>query len=84
MITHRMIRAGDLKQGMAVIIIRLPGRTIRSRVEMLQPIPPDLIKVAFSTGDIITFSTRSMLGWIAPRAAARRSSPRPQPRSASR
>jgi hypothetical protein len=71
MITHRMIPARDLEPGLATIVVALPGKTIRSRVAMVQ-LRDDVMQVAFASGDILTLSARAMVGRIdAHRAAAR-------------
>lgn len=71
MITHRMIPARDLEPGLATIVVTLPGKTIRSRVAMVQ-LRDDVVQVAFASGDILTLGARAMVGRIDARHAAGR------------
>ena len=70
----RLIPARELTVGPATVIFRLPGRTLRSRVELVVH-EPDIVRVAFASGDIL--SERAMVGVLPspPRA-------RPRPRIA--
>ncbi len=84
MITHRMLPARDLRNGLAIIVVLLPGhRTIRSRIELLMRLDKDLIKVAFASGDILTLSANTMVGLILPPAHQPRQRPPWKPRNAS-
>jgi len=74
--TPRIIPASALAPGLATIIVSLPDRTIRSRVFMVQVQPHGYVQVAFASGDMITLSSRTMVGSIE-RPAARPSRPRP-------
>lgn len=62
--TLRIIPASSLAPGLATIIVSLPGRTIRSRVFMVQVQPHGYVQVAFASGDMITLSPRTMVGSI--------------------
>jgi hypothetical protein len=62
--THRIIPASALRPGLATIIVSLRGRTIRSCVFMVQVWPHGVVQVAFTSGDMITLSTRTMVGRI--------------------
>ena len=62
--THRIIPASALRPGLATIIVSLPDRTIRSCVFMVQVWPHGVVQVAFTSGDMITLSTRTMVGRI--------------------
>ncbi|HEY0134929.1 MAG TPA: hypothetical protein VGB85_12635 [Nannocystis sp.] len=73
--TPRIIPASALAPGLATIIVSLPGRTIRSRVFMVQVQPHGSVQVAFASGDMITLSPRTMVGSIERPAPPRR--PRP-------
>ena len=65
MTTPRIIPASALAPGLATIIVSLPGqRTIRSRVFMVQVQPHGYVQVAFTSGDMITLSPRTMVGSI--------------------
>ncbi len=76
----RMIPASALTPGLALIILRLPGRTIRSCAVMVQAQPHGVVQVAFASGDVLTLSARTMVGSIERPA---RSRPPPRTRSAS-
>ncbi|MBK7704080.1 MAG: hypothetical protein IPI34_14950 [bacterium] len=75
MTTPRIIPASSLTPGLAMVIVSLPGRTIRSRVFMVQVQPHGYVQVAFTSGDMITLSPRTMVGSIERSARAR--GPRP-------
>ncbi len=78
----RIIPASALTPGLATIIVSLPGRTIRSRVFMVEVRPHGVVDVAFTSGDMITLSARTMVGSI--ERAAHRHPPRsPRTRNAS-
>ena len=62
--TPRIIPASSLAPGLATIIVSLPGRTIRSRVFMVNFQPHGYVQVAFTSGDMITLSPRTMVGSI--------------------
>ncbi|MBA3546270.1 MAG: hypothetical protein H0T76_07305 [Nannocystis sp.] len=62
--THCIIPASALRPGLATIIVSLPDRTIRSCVFMVQVWPHGVVQVAFTSGDMITLSTRTMVGRI--------------------
>jgi len=75
MATPRIIPASALRPGLETIVVTLPGRrTIRSRVFMVELRPHGVVNVAFTSGDMITLSARTMVGSI--EATARR---RPRP-----
>ena len=75
MTTTRIIPASSITPGPATIIVTLPGRqTIRSRVFMVELRPHDVVNVAFTSGDMISLSARSMVGSI---EATTRRRPRP-------
>ena len=76
MATPRIIPASALRPGLATIVVSLPGRTIRSRVFMVELRPHGVVDVAFTSGDMITLSARTMVGSIegpSPSARPRRS-----------
>ena len=75
MTTPRIIPASSLTPGLAIVIVSLPGRTIRSRVFMVQVQPHGYVQVAFTSGDMITLSPRTMVGSIERSGRAR--GPRP-------
>ena len=79
MTTPRIIPASALRPGLATIVVSLPGRrTIRSRVFMVELRPHGVVNVAFTSGDMITLSARTMVGSIEPSptiARPRRRSP---------
>ena len=64
MATPRIIPASSLRPGLATIVVSLPGRTIRSRVFMVELRPHGVVNVAFTSGDMITLSARTMVGSI--------------------
>ncbi len=64
MTTHHIIPASALQPGLATIVVTLPGRTIRSRVLMVQPQDHGVVQVAFASGDVITLQARTMVGRI--------------------
>ena len=64
MATPRIIPASALRPGLATIVVSLPGRTIRSRVFMVEQRPHGVVNVAFTSGDMITLSARTMVGNI--------------------
>ena len=64
MTTAQIIPAAALQPGLATIIVSLPDRTIRSCVFMVQVWPHGVVQVAFTSGDMITLSTRTMIGRI--------------------
>jgi len=65
MTTPRIIPASALAPGLATIVVSLPGqRTIRSRVFMVEVQPHGAVNVAFTSGDMITLSARTMVGSI--------------------
>ena len=64
--TPRIIPASALAPGLAMIIVSLPDRTIRSRVFMVQVESHGVVRVAFASGDMITLMARSMVGRIDP------------------
>lgn len=66
MTSHRIVRAAELRPGPATVVVALPGRTIRSRVEIAVAEPHGVVRVAFASGDIITLSTRAAVGVIDP------------------
>ncbi len=70
--THHIIPASALRPGLATIIVTLPDRTIRSCVFMVQVWPHGVVQVAFTSGDMLTLSTRTMVGRIERAAAPRR------------
>ena len=76
----RLIPASALTPGLALIILRLPGRTIRSCAVMVQAQPHGVVQVAFASGDVLTLSARTMVGSIEQRARSRTP---PRTRSAS-
>ena len=73
--TPRIIPASALAPGLAMIIVSLPDRTIRSRVFMVQVQPHGYVQVAFTSGEMITLSPRAMVGSIERPARSQR--PRP-------
>ena len=74
MTTAQIIPASELRPGLATIIVSLPDRTIRSCVFMVQVWPHGAVQVAFTSGDVLTLSARTMVGKIE-RSARRRPSP---------
>jgi hypothetical protein len=66
MTTPRIIPASALQPGLATIVVSLPGRTIRSRVLMVQPQAHGVVQVAFASGDVITLMNRTAVGFIEP------------------
>lgn len=79
MSTAQIIPASALRPGLATIIVSLPDRTIRSPVFMVELRPHGVVRIAFTSGDLITLSARTMVGKIEPIRAPRR----PRTRSAS-
>jgi len=76
MITPRIIPASALRPGLATIVVSLPGRrTIRSRVFRVELRRSGIVNVAFTSGDMIAVSERTMVGSI--ERAPRRRRPRP-------
>ncbi len=71
--TPRIIPASSLAPGLATIIVSLPDRTIRSRVFMVQVQRHGYVQVAFTSGDLVTLSPRTMVGSIERPARPRRS-----------
>ena len=61
--TPRIIRASALRPGLATIVVTLPGRTIRSRVFMVE-LRHGVVDVAFTSGDMITLMARTAVGCI--------------------
>lgn len=74
--TPRIIPASSLAPGLATIIVSLPDRTIRSRVFMVQVQPHGYVQVAFTSGEMITLSSRTMVGSIERPPRPRRPPPR--------
>jgi len=74
MSTAQIIPASALRPGLATIIVSLPDRTIRSCVFMVQVWPHGVVQVAFTSGELLTLSTRTMVGRIEHTA-------RPRPRA---
>jgi len=72
--TPRIIPASALRPGLATIIVSLPDRTIRSPVFMVELRPHGVVRVAFTSGDMITLSARTMVGHIEHPPARRRAS----------
>ncbi len=64
MTTHHIIPASALQPGLSTIIVSLPDRTIRSCVFMVQVWAHGVVQVAFTSGDMLTLSTRTMVGRI--------------------
>jgi hypothetical protein len=64
MATPRIIPASALRPGLATIVVSLPGRTIRSRVFMVELRPHGVVNVAFTSGEMITLSARTMVSNI--------------------
>ena len=84
MATPRIIPASSLRPGLATIIVSLPGRrTIRSRVFMVEVRPHGVVNVAFTSGDMITLSARTMVGSIERPTQPRRPREPPHARNAS-
>jgi hypothetical protein len=75
MIRHRIIRASELRPGLATIVASLPGRTIRSRAVMVEHHGHGTVQVAFECGEIVSFAGRSALGYIEPEKTTRRGPP---------
>lgn len=69
----RLIPARELTVGPATVIFRLPGRTLRSRVELVVH-EPGIVRVAFASGDILSLSERAMVGVLPSRPPAPRRS----------
>lgn len=76
MTTHRIISAAELRPGPATIVVALGARTIRSRVLIAVTEPHGVIKVAFESGDVLAFTSRSVVGCIDPLPPSR---PRSRP-----
>jgi len=74
MTTAQIIPASALRPGLATIVVSLPDRTIRSPVFMVELRPHGVVRVAFTSGDMITLSARTMVGRIARPPARRRAS----------
>ena len=64
----RIIPASALRPGLATIVVSLPGRTIRGRVFMVE-LREGLVHVTFASGDMITLTTGSAVGYIEPPSA---------------
>ena len=79
----RIIPASALRPGLATIVVSLPGRTIRSRVFMVELRPHGVVQVAFTSGDMITLSARTMVGSIERPTQPRRPRGPPHARNAS-
>ena len=60
----RIIPASALRPGLATLVVSLPGRTIRSRVFMVELRPHGVVNVVFTSGEVITLSARTMVGCI--------------------
>ena len=72
----RIIPASALRPGLATIIVVLPGRrTIRSRVFMVELQPHGVVNVAFTSGDMLSLSARTMVGSIEPTTRRRQRPP---------
>jgi len=54
----RSVPSRELAEGPATIIFRLPGRTLRSRVERVVH-EAGVVRVAFAAGDILSLSEPS-------------------------
>ena len=61
---HHLIPAAHLEAGLATIIVRLPGRTIRSRALIVEKLDRGLVNVAFASGDVLTFQPKAMVGRV--------------------
>ena len=72
MTPHHIVPASALQPGLATIVVTLPGRTIRSRILMVQQQDHGVVQVAFASGDVITLQARTMVGRIERRPAAPR------------
>lgn len=72
MTRHRIIPAAQLKPGLATIVVSLPDRKFRSRAVMVQHHGHGTVQVAFQCGEIISFSSRSMVGYIEPEKTSQR------------
>jgi len=83
MTTPRIIPASALRPGLATIVVSLPGQTIRSRVFMVEVQPHGVVNVAFTSGDTVTLSARTMVGSIERPAQPRRPREPPHARNAS-
>lgn len=68
---HQIVPASTLRPGPALVVVRLPLKTIRSRVTMVAPEPHGVTRVAFASGDQLTFSSRSVVGVIEPASGRR-------------
>ena len=66
--TPRIVPAAQLRPGPATVVLALGDRTIRSRVEIAVVEPHGVVRVAFASGDIVTLSTRSVVGVIDPQS----------------
>jgi hypothetical protein len=69
MTTPRIISASALQPTLAIVVVKLPDRTIRSRALMVQAELHGVVKVAFASGDVLTLSSRTAIGIIEPPAA---------------
>jgi hypothetical protein len=69
--TPRIIPASAIRPGRATIVVSLPGRTIRSRVFMVE-LRHGVVHIAFTSGDMITLMARSAVGCIEPPPARTR------------
>lgn len=65
--TCEIVRATSLEPGLATIVVRLPGRTFRSRVLMVQKQAHGGVQIAFASGDVLTFVARAVVGRIVSR-----------------
>lgn len=67
----RIVPAPSLTPGLAIIVVSLPDRTIRSQAVMVQPSPGGGVQVAFASGDIIILGARTVVGRIEAQARSR-------------
>lgn len=69
---YRIVSASELVVGPATVVVRLPDRTIRSRVVMVAAEPHGIVRVAFACGEILAFDRRACVGIIDRSASSRR------------
>ncbi|HEY8379085.1 MAG TPA: hypothetical protein VIK91_21480, partial [Nannocystis sp.] len=58
----RIVPASSLQPGPATIVVQLGDRTLRSRVALVDHDPNGVTRVAFASGDIVSFGPRSVVG----------------------
>lgn len=63
MTTPRTILASTLQAGPATVIVALAGHTLRSLVVMAIAEPHGIVRVAFSSGDVLAYDAAMSCAW---------------------